>query len=75
MTPNVVVVVVVMETEGEGGREVAVVMEGKSVRGKKQKERKETRGFMVSRENFFQGEIKIVEEWNGCLLREQWRDI
>lgn len=71
MTPNVVVVVV-METEGEGGREVAVVMvmEGKSVREKKQKERKETRGFMVSRENFFQGEIKIVEEWNGCLLCE-----
>lgn len=66
MTPNVVVV----ETEGGGGREVAVVMEGKSVREKKQKERKETRGFMVSRENFFQEEIKIVEEWNGCLLCE-----
>ena len=47
MTPNVVVVV--METDGEGGREMAVVMEGKSVREKKQKERKETRGFMVSR--------------------------
>jgi hypothetical protein len=68
VTPNVVVVET--EGEGEGGREVAVVMEGKSVRERKQKERKETRGFMVSRENFFQEEIKIVEEWNGCLLCE-----
>lgn len=45
------------------------MLEGKSASEKKQSERKETRGFMVSRVKFFSGR-EIVEEWNGFLLRE-----